>query len=277
MTGGLPGVLRIWPAGTSPEDFLAAECSDPASALWGVPEAALQAEFPAPDMTRRVIEAIGGGDRTHTSIAAEAGSRAEGLPSGVLSPILRRLVGEKHVLAAAAPLSVRSGKPMLYRVADSSLRFYLAVGRDAQERARRGRPRMGMEIIRRRWPSWRGRAVEPLIRQALLRAADELPWPELGAVGGWWNRSFQPEIDLVGADREPVARTICFAGSVKWLNRPFNGGDLAGLLAGAVEIPGYRPGTTQLAAVSRSGAEDQVTSQLAVMWGPDEVVAAFEA
>lgn len=276
ITGGLPGVLRAWPEATSPEDFLAAECRDPASALWGVPEAALLAEFPAPDMTRRVIEAIGGSARTHASIAAEAANRGGGVPSGVLSPIMRRLVDEKHVLAVDEPLSTRSGKPMLYRLADSNLRFYLAIGRDAQERARRGRPRMGMEIVRRRWPSWRGRAVEPLIRHALLRAADDLPWPELGAVGGWWNRSFQPEIDLVGADREPVASTLCFVGSVKWLSREFDGGDLASLHEGAAVVPGYQPGTTALVAVSRSGVVDRVAGQLALCWGPDQVVAAFE-
>jgi hypothetical protein len=59
-----------------------------------VPEAALLAEFPAPDMTRRVIEAIGGGDRTYANIAAEAGSRVGMIPSGTLSPVLHRLVAE---------------------------------------------------------------------------------------------------------------------------------------------------------------------------------------
>ena len=59
-----------------------------------MPEAALLAEFPAPDMTRRVIEAIGGGDRTYANIAAEAGSRVGMIPSGTLSPVLHRLVAE---------------------------------------------------------------------------------------------------------------------------------------------------------------------------------------
>jgi uncharacterized protein len=57
--------------------------------------------------------------------------------------------------------------------------------------------------------------VEPLIRDALSLAAGELPWPDATTVGGWWNRAFQPEIDLIGADRGPVARTIHYAGSVK--------------------------------------------------------------
>jgi uncharacterized protein len=277
ISGGLPGVLRAWPVSMSPAEFVAAECRDPASPLFGVPEAVLLAEFPRPDLTRRVIEAIGGDTRAHTSIASEAGSRSGPVPSGALSPILRRLVTEKHVLAADEPLSAKAGKPMLYRVADSNLRFYLAIGRDAQDRTRRGRPRVAQEIVRRRLSSWRGRAVEPLIRQALLLASASLPWPETGEVGGWWNRAFNPEVDLVGVDRGPVARSVFFVGSVKWLNRSFDGGDLAGLQRDAVEVPGYEPGTTALVAVSRSGFEGAETSQLALRWGPEEIIAAFAA
>ena len=143
VSGGLPGILRAWPEGTTALAFTEGECDDPASPLFGVPEAALLAEFPVPDVTRRVIEAIGGGDRTFANIAAKAGSRAGMIPSGTLSPVLHRLVTEKRVLAADEPLSVRAGKPLLYRVADSNLRFYLAIGRAAQEWSRRGRPAPG--------------------------------------------------------------------------------------------------------------------------------------
>jgi uncharacterized protein len=275
LTGGLPGIVRAWPRDTPPQAFVEAECADPASPLFGVPEAALLAEFPAPDVTRRVIEAIGGADRTHANIAAEAGSRGGDLPSGTLSPILQRLVEEKHVLAADEPLSIKAGKPALYRVADSNLRFYLAVGRDAQERTRRGRPAAAIEIVRRRWTSWRGRAVEPLVREALLLAADDLDWPGVGAVGGWWNRSFQPEIDLIGADRAPVAGTIHYAGSVKWLNRAFDESDLAALRRDAVAVPGFDAGNSGLVVVSRGGVSDGVAGQVALAWGPSDVIAAY--
>ncbi|HXL96676.1 MAG TPA: DUF234 domain-containing protein [Streptosporangiaceae bacterium] len=86
---------------------------------------------------------------------------------------------------------------------------------ETQERIRRGRPSAAIELVHRRWTSWRGPVVEPLIRDALSLAAGELPWPDATTVGGWWNRAFQPEIDLIGADRGPVARTIHYAGSVK--------------------------------------------------------------
>jgi uncharacterized protein len=277
VSGGLPGILRAWPDGSTALAFAEGECDDPASPLFGVPEAALLAEFPAPDMTRRVIEAIGGGDRTHANIAAEAGSRAGVVPSGTLSPILHRLVADKHVLAVDEPLSVRAGKPMLYRVADSNLRFYLAIGRTAQDWSRRGRPATAQTLLRRRWASWRGRAVEPVIRQALSLSAGDRPWPGATAVGGWWNRAFNPEIDLVGADRAPVAREIYYAGSVKWLDSPFDDHDFAALQRDAIAVPGFEPGLTSLVAVSRTGAVSGVSRQLALCWGPRDVITAFSA
>jgi hypothetical protein len=277
VSGGLPGILRAWPAGSTALAFAEGECDDPASPLFGVPEAAMLAEFPVPDMTRRVIEAIGGGDRTYANIAAEAGSREGVIPSGTLSPVLHRLVAEKRVLAADEPLSIRAGKPMLYWVADSNLRFYLAIGRAAQEWSRRGRPAPAKTLLHRRWASWRGRAVEPVIREALSLSASDLEWPEAIAVGGWWNRAFQPEIDLVGADRAPVARNIYYAGSVKWLERPFDDHDFAALQRHAVVLPGFEPGRSCLVAVSREGVASGVSRQLALCWGPQEVVAAFPA
>lgn len=271
VSGGLPGIVRTWPHATPALDFMRGECGDPAAALFSVPEASLMAEFPNPDTARRVLEAIGSGDRTHANIAAAAGGRGEALKSGTLSPLLRRLTQKKHVLAVDRPLSTKPGKPALYRIADSNIRFYLAVLRAAHEQARRGRPEAGFRLIERRWTSWRGRAVEPLVREAL--ELSDLPWPDVGAVGGWWNRRFDPEIDLVGADRAPVANRIYFVGSIKWLNGPFDGHDLANLRRAATEVPGLDPATTGLVVVSLSGTE--TTEGVDLAWTPADVIAAW--
>nr|WP_229808715.1 DUF234 domain-containing protein [Actinomadura livida] len=271
VSGGLPGIIRTWPHGTPALEFIEMECADPAAALFNVPEASLLAEFPNPDISRRVLEAVGAGDRTHANIAASAGSREGVLASGTLSPLLRRLTNEKNVLAVDEPLSTRPGKPALYRVADSNLRLYLTALRAAHEQARRGRPEAGFRLVRRRWTSWRGRAVEPLIRQALELA--DLPWPDVETVGGWWNRQFNPEIDLIGADRAPVADRICFAGSIKWLNSPFDAHDLAELRRSTVQVPGLDPATTALVAVSLSGVD--ATDPIDLVWTPRDVVAAW--
>jgi AAA+ ATPase superfamily predicted ATPase len=280
VSGGLPGILRAWPHATPALDFIEAECADPASPLFGVPEAALMAEFPAPDQSRRVLEAVGSGDRTHANIAATAGSQSGALPSGTLSPLLRRLTDEKRVLASDTPLSTSPGKPALYRVADSNLRLYLAALRSAQELSRRGRPEAAYRLVQRRWAAWRGRAVEPLIREALELAAasGDFPWPDTEVVGGWWNRQFSPEIDLIGADRAPVASTLSFAGSVKWLASPFDQHDLTALRTSAPQVPGFIPGTTGLAVVSLSGTTEPLTGDgVQLVWGPRDVLRAWSA
>ena len=255
VSGGLPGILRSWPQGTPAMDFLRAETSDPAAAVFSVPETALLSEFPNPDLARRVLEAVGTGDRTHANIAATAGSRDGGLPSGTLSPLLQKLTREKQILSIDEPLSTSAGKPALYRVADSNLRLYLGILRPVHEQARRGRPEAGFRLIERRWTAWRGRAVEPLVREALELAgiAGALPWPEVEVVGGWWNRQFDPEVDLVGADRAPVASKLSFAGSIKWLSSPFDGHDLDALHRAVTQIPGFDPAAAGLVVVSLGG------------------------
>jgi len=278
ITGGLPGILRSWPRGTPALSFLEAECADPAAALFNVPEATLMAEFPAPDQARRVLEAVGAGERTHANIAASAGNQHGSLPSCSLSPLLHRLVEEKRVLSIDQPLSTQTGKPPLYRVADSNLRFYLAAGRAAQELVQRGRPQSAFQIIQRRWSSWRGKAVEPLIRESLELAAlaGTLPWPKVERVGSWWNRQFNPELDLVGADRAPIAQHISFVGSIKWLASPFDHRDLANLFRDATGVPGFVPGETAHIVVSLSGVSPQVDlTKVDLHWGAKEIVAAW--
>lgn len=100
ITGGLPGILLRWPSRTSADDYLRDECADPASPLFAVPEQSLAAEFPNPDIARRVLEAVGGDARAYANIASTAGSRGGPVSSGTLSPLLRQLADDKQILAA---------------------------------------------------------------------------------------------------------------------------------------------------------------------------------
>ncbi|NDL58979.1 ATP-binding protein [Phytoactinopolyspora mesophila] len=278
ISGGLPGILRSWPVGMSPLPFVEQECADPAAPLFSVPEATLLAEFPLPDQARRVLEAVGSGDRTYGAIAAAAGGGKGPLASGALSPLLQQLVREKHVVAVDQPLSTRPGKPNLYRIADSNLRLYLAALRSSQELVRRGRPEAAFQMFARRWETWRGRAVEPLVRDSLelAGASGALPWPEVETVGGWWNRQFNPEVDLVGADRYPVARRLWFAGSIKWLKSPFDRHDLAVLHRRAPQVPGFEPDRTGLVIVSMNGVDSHIERDSAdVVWNAADVISAY--
>jgi hypothetical protein len=224
-----------------------------------------------------VLEAVGAGERTHANITATAGGREGAIPSGSLSPLLHRLTEDKHVLQIDTPLSTQPGKPALYRIADPSQRFYLAALRQAEDLVRRGRTEAAYRLIERRWHSYRGSAVEPLVREALelAAAAGALPWPDTAAVGGWWNRRFDPEIDLVGADRSPTARHIYFTGSIKWLHTPFDRHDLAAHRTAAALVPGCEPGRTGTVIASLSGTDLPADGEVDVAWGPDQIIEAW--
>ncbi|TWG04184.1 hypothetical protein FHX80_112628 [Streptomyces brevispora] len=73
------------------------------------------------------------------------------------------------------------------------------------------------------------------------------------AIGGYWTRTNNPEIDIIGADRAPIAKKITLVGSVKWLEKkPFDNRDLARLITHRSQLPGADD-TTPLLAVTRSG------------------------
>jgi AAA+ ATPase superfamily predicted ATPase len=280
VSGGLPGVIRSWPAGAPAMDFLRSECEDPTASVFSIPEASLQAEFPSPDLSRQVLEAVGPGNRTLANIAAAAGGQHRPLASGTLSPLLRRLVDDKRLLAAQVPLSThaaRSARPTLYRVADSNLRLYLAV-RQAHELSRRGRPDSAFALIERRWSSWRGSSVEPLVRESLelAAAARALPWANVGAVGGWWDRTFSVEVDLVGADQAEKTSLISFVGSVKWRVTPADRRDVDELRCSAAQVPGVDPATCGLVLASLSGRADEVDPEsVDLWWGPGDIIRAW--
>jgi hypothetical protein len=204
ITGGFPEIVQAWRPGMSRAQFLQDSVSNPLSPLLMAGELSLLGEFPDASHARAVLEAIGSGERTFSAIAAQAGG-IRALPSGTLSPLLS-VLQEKRVLAADLPLSATpDNKNKRYRIADPYLRFWLAFLHRAIPLIERGRGDLALARIEQSWSTWRGRAVEPLVRDSLLRLLPDADWPDTEAVGGWWNRQNKPEIDLVGTDREPLA------------------------------------------------------------------------
>ncbi|MGW0625611.1 ATP-binding protein [Streptomyces sp. NPDC002758] len=273
ITGGFPEIVQSWRPGMGRTAFLQASVANPLSPLLVAGELSLLGEFPEASHSRAVLEAVGRGERTFSAIAAQVGG-ASSLPSGTLSPLLAMLQ-TKRVLAADLPLSVKpDSKNKRYRIADPYLRFWLAFLARAIPLIERGRGDLALERIERSWTTWRGRAVEPLIRDSLLRLMPNDEWPETEAIGGWWNRQNNPEIDLIGADREPVARQVHFVGSVKWLEtQPFGRHEYDALVRDMLAVPGTAP-DTPLVAVSRCGVADDLP--LAAHWGPEDLVRAWQ-
>ncbi len=124
--------------------------------------------------------------------------------------------------------------------------------------------------IERGWSDWRGRAVEPLVREALARLLPAQGIPAAPVVGGYWTRGNDVEIDIVGADRQPVATELLFLGSVKWLEKgQFDGHDL-------VALQRHRDRVTSdpvpLIAVSRSGTS---TTRIDAAFSPADLIEAW--
>ncbi|OXM44917.1 ATP-binding protein [Amycolatopsis alba] len=273
ITGGFPEIVQRWKPGTDRQAFLCDQLSDPLSPLLMAGELSLLGEVPEPSHSRSALEAIGTGERTFSTIANRIGA-GDPIPSGTLAPILNTLTA-KRIVAVDTPLATRPDtKNKRYRIEDSYLRFWLAFLQRGIGEVERGRGDLVAARIERSWTSWRGRAVEPVIRAALTRLLPDDRLPDAEFVGGWWNRQNNPEIDLVGADREqPAATRIAFTGSIKWLeNDLFGRRELESLIAGSMTIPG-RDHITPLVAVSRSGVEEGLP--LAATFGPDELIEAW--
>jgi uncharacterized protein len=265
VTGGLPLICAEWRTGATLWEFLRESLENPISALLVSAERSLSAEFPPQAMSREVLRAIGTGERTFTNIARAAG--------GISHSTLTRatdVLTQKRVVAAELPLSLQPSKERRYRVADPYLRFWLAFLDPHMAEVERMRGDLVLNRIRERWPSWRGRAVEPLVRDSLARLLPDGELPAAPAIGGYWTRSNDIEIDIVGADRQPVAKRLLFLGSVKWLETsPFDSHDLAALhrhRAALTDEP------VPLIAVSRSGFS---CSGLQGTYGPDELLGAW--
>jgi AAA+ ATPase superfamily predicted ATPase len=266
VTGGLPLVAADWTPGSDLTGFLDASLADPTSPLLVSAERSLAAEFPTAAQAGTVLAAIGAGERTFTNL-----TRGLGLASTSLQRSLDTLI-DKRMVAAELPVALRPSRDRRFRVADPYLRFWLRFLGPYLAEVERGRGDLTAARIRTGWPSWRGRAVEPVIREALARLVPDGRLPAADAVGGYWTRTNDVEIDIVGADRAPVARELRFVGSIKWLeNATFDARDLADLRRHAATLTAE---PLPLAAVSRAGVS---CAGLDAVYGPDDLVTAWRA
>ncbi|MEV4182876.1 DUF234 domain-containing protein [Streptosporangium canum] len=247
--------------------FLERALTDPTSPLLVSAERSLAAEFPKRAIAKDVLGVIGSGERTFSNI-----SRACGGLSAATATRSLELLTAKQAVAAELSLSTRPSKDRRYRVADPYLRFWTRFLEPALPLLERGRSDVVLRRIQEGWTSWRGRAVEPVVREALARLLPGEIFPDVVEVGSFWTRTNDVEIDIVGADREPIARRLFFVGSVKWLEeRPFDNHDLTrlaqaqGVVAGADTLP--------MIAVSRSGV---TAGGLAAAYGPEDLLHAWK-
>jgi DNA-binding transcriptional ArsR family regulator len=265
ITGGLPLICGEWPRGAALWAYLERALANPVSALLVSGERSLAAEFPTEVQARDVLRAIGSGERTFTSIARVAG----GINHASLTRALDRLTA-KGIVSAELPVSLMPSRERRYRITDSYLRFWLRFLEPHMAEIERRRGDITLGRVRSGWSSYRGRAIEPLVREALARLLPDDQLPAAAAVGGYWTRTNEVEIDLVGADRAPVATSLVFVGSIKWQDHTaFDRHDEAALMRQRGQLT---DDPIPLVAVSRSGIDSPAVD---ARYGPEDLIQAW--
>lgn len=269
VTGGYPRLLTEWDRSQGLWEFLEEQLAEPASDLIVTGQRILDAEFPSEVQAAVVLHAIGSGERSFRNLRA-----AMELEARSLSRSLATLETGKRIVARNVPVSTKPSREARYRVADPFLRFWLRFVEASLPDIERGRPDLSLARVRGSWPDYRGQAVEPLVREALTRlAAGDQRLGAAAYVGGWWPRSNDPQVDLVGVDRGPGRdNAVRFVGSIKWRQRAaFDDRDMATLHQHRAAVPGGAE--APLVAVARTGRAN--VSGLAASYGPDDLLDAW--
>lgn len=267
VIGGMPRLAALWQEGDDLQGLLSRELEDATSPLIVLGERSVNAELPADLKTRDVLLAIGAGERVYSAIQQRAG-----LKQSTLNNSLETLES-KRIIAKSLPYSARGpGKNTRYTVQDPYLRFWLRFLAPNIELVERGRGDVLVEQIHDSWPTFRGRAIEPIIRVSVERL---LPHERFGSarfVGGYWTRDNRIEVDLVGGADPDRADPVEFVGSIKWReNERFSRNDVATLIAHREEVPGAHDRSI-LVGVGRSGS---ATQDLDVFIEPADIVNAW--
>ena len=268
VTGGFPQITLDRREHGSLKDFLFESYRQPTSRLIVTGERVIAAEFPEPGTTRAILRAIGAGLREHSAIG-----NLTGLSSSVMQRALESLVA-KEVVRRSEPFSTsHRGRTTRYYVSDPYLRFWLRWVAPALPEIERGRGDLAAAAMWAQFAAYRGIAVEPVVREALLRLDPGQRPADCREIGGFWTRDGRIEVDLVGGPDGPVASSISLIGSIKWREaKPFDHRDLAALAAQIPAVPGASV-NTPLVAVSRTGHES--LGPTVWRYGPDELVDAW--
>jgi len=272
ITGGLPMTVQEWTPGTTREQFVKKSFERSTSALVVSGLRILDSEFSTDTHAREVLSAIGGrGERTFTGISHDLGGT-------ITAVTLNKSIGilaTKRIIAAESPLSTRTAlKDKRWRVSDPGLAFWLSYVQPSLGAIDRGRPDLAISHVNSGFNAWRGRAIEPVVREALQLLLPDSQFPDANLVGGWWPRNNNPEIDLVAAHKSP-AKAISFVGSIKWRNkRIISTADIHDLATSAMRVPGANALTPLVVVCPTTKSRDP---RIAKSWNAKDLLDAWKS
>jgi AAA+ ATPase superfamily predicted ATPase len=274
VTGGFPELIAHARRFDSVTAMVENSLSRPHTLLADVAQLNLAGELSDGVSARLVLDAIGADEVGVVNFSAIAATLGGGKTAETaVTRAVKVLADVKQIVAVDLPGGRAGSRLKRYRIADSYLRFWFRFVEPQLRNIEVGRPDLAVAAFRRSWAAWRGKAIEPLVREAVLRLAPSMapPLTSIESVNPWWERSGTYEFDLVGAERNglPVA-----VGSVKWREgQPFTDRDLAKLAMARSVIPhAERAG---LLAVSPHGLAPGVSADM-VLTAAD-LLAAWQA
>ncbi len=219
VTGGYPRLVTdLRRHGGSTREWVRSSFADDLSPLVATGRLTLDAEFPDSAAAYRVLSAIGASEPGRLGLREITGAIAD--PGAVIKTVetfalraLNSLAEQKRLIERELPAWATSTRLRRYRLTDPYLRFWFRYVERHVDAISRGRGDVAFAAFDRDWTSWRGRAVEPVVRVALQRlgATDER-LHGIETVLPWWTRDGQVEVDVIGASRE---RTEVL-GTIKW-------------------------------------------------------------
>ncbi len=275
VTGGYPRLVAdLAGAGGDVAEFVRTSLSDPYSPLVSTARFSLDAEFPEPQAAYRVLAAIGADDTANPGFtdvrSAVGGIAATGRSETATSRALLLLTDVKDLVERETPAwAPPNSKLRRYRVRDPYLRFWFRYIGPELERMFRGRSDLVTARWERDWSSWRGRSIEPVVREAVERLARIEPM--LGVVERvlpWWTRDGSTEVDIVASS----ASATEFVGTIKWRERGgLSSGEVRELRRHAEQVP--RAAGSRLLAVCPDGTP---TNGVDVTLGADDLLRAWQ-
>ncbi|KQV03319.1 MULTISPECIES: ATP-binding protein [unclassified Kitasatospora] len=221
VTGGYPRLLLECARVGGVREFVRQELSDENSSLVVAGQRTLEAEFPEGPQARRVLSAIGGHEVGVAAFSQIVGRLPEegGTAQTATTRALRTLTEQKGVVVTDTPVGAPpKGRLKRYRIEDPYLRFWFRFVEQQVPQIARGRADIAIDVFERDWTTWRGKAIEPLVHEALRRLRPDLPVLD-GAeeIGSWWTRDNANEFDIVA--RIARTRRVSAVGTVKWRER----------------------------------------------------------
>lgn len=276
ITGGYPRLVADNArSGVRPVDFARTSLRDSYSPLVTTARFTLDAEFTDATWSYQVLSAIGSDDTGQPGFTDIVGSIDDDVERKRVQTAITRAL---KILTEAKGLIEReqsawasaSSRLTRYRITDPYLRFWFRYVERQVDAIARGRADLAVAAFDRDWSSWRGRSIEPIVRDALTRLATTDPHlAGVESVRPWWVRNNSVEVDAVAMSR---TRSV-LVGSIKW--RAASGvsaRDMALLRANLPAVP--RAEAALLAAISPSGDKPEGAD---VAYGASDLLAAWSA